>query len=53
MVIAMIFLTIMCGFPAQNFYKSEVTKEDMYIRYIHKLYELHLQAENYTGQMKA
>ncbi|KAG5279466.1 hypothetical protein AALO_G00078090 [Alosa alosa] len=31
-----------------NFYKSEVTKEDMYIRYIHKLYELHLQAENYT-----
>ncbi|XP_028841844.1 dedicator of cytokinesis protein 3-like [Denticeps clupeoides] len=31
-----------------NFYKSEVTKEDMYIRYIHKLCELHLQAENFT-----
>ncbi|XP_030639791.1 dedicator of cytokinesis protein 3-like [Chanos chanos] len=31
-----------------NFYKSEITKEDMYIRYIHKLCDLHLQAANYT-----
>lgn len=33
----------------QNFYKSEVNKEDMYIRYIHKLCDLHLQAEDFTG----
>ncbi|XP_060738039.1 dedicator of cytokinesis protein 3-like [Tachysurus vachellii] len=26
----------------------EITKEDMYIRYIHKLCELHLQVHNYT-----
>ncbi|CAG11288.1 unnamed protein product [Tetraodon nigroviridis] len=32
----------------QNFYKSEVNKEDMYIRYIHKLCDLHLQAEDFT-----
>ncbi|XP_034151829.1 dedicator of cytokinesis protein 3 isoform X4 [Esox lucius] len=31
-----------------NFYKSEINKEDMYIRYIHKLCDLHLQAEDYT-----
>uniref|UniRef100_A0A3Q1EV04 Dedicator of cytokinesis 3 n=1 Tax=Acanthochromis polyacanthus TaxID=80966 RepID=A0A3Q1EV04_9TELE len=31
-----------------NFYKSEVNKEDMYIRYIHKLCDLHLQAEDFT-----
>ncbi|CAB1336119.1 unnamed protein product, partial [Coregonus sp. 'balchen'] len=31
-----------------NFYKSEVNKEEMYIRYIHKLCDLHLQAEDYT-----
>lgn len=35
--------------PPQNFYKSEINKEDMYIRYIHKLCDLHLQAEDYTG----
>lgn len=33
----------------QNFYKSEINKEEMYIRYIHKLCDMHLQAENYTG----
>lgn len=33
----------------QNFYKSEVNKEDMYIRYIHKLCDMHLQAEDFTG----
>ncbi|KAJ3586458.1 hypothetical protein NHX12_012856, partial [Muraenolepis orangiensis] len=31
-----------------NFYKSEVNKEDMYIRYVHKLCDLHLQAEDFT-----
>uniref|UniRef100_A0A674A2B8 Dedicator of cytokinesis 3 n=1 Tax=Salmo trutta TaxID=8032 RepID=A0A674A2B8_SALTR len=31
-----------------NFYKSEMNKEEMYIRYIHKLCDLHLQAEDYT-----
>uniref|UniRef100_A0A6Q2XH88 Dedicator of cytokinesis 3 n=1 Tax=Esox lucius TaxID=8010 RepID=A0A6Q2XH88_ESOLU len=34
-----------------NFYKSEINKEDMYIRYIHKLCDLHLQAEDYTGNL--
>uniref|UniRef100_A0AAQ4QF60 Dedicator of cytokinesis 3 n=1 Tax=Gasterosteus aculeatus aculeatus TaxID=481459 RepID=A0AAQ4QF60_GASAC len=32
-----------------NFYKSEINKEEMYIRYIHKLCDMHLQAENYTA----
>ncbi|MGH0125600.1 UNVERIFIED_CONTAM: hypothetical protein FKN15_010366 [Acipenser sinensis] len=32
----------------QNFYKTELNKEEMYIRYIHKLYDLHLKAQNYT-----
>lgn len=36
----------------QNFYKSEVNKEDMYIRYIHKLCDLHLQAEDFTGNRR-
>ena len=36
--------------PHKNFYKSEVNKEDMYIRYIHKLCDLHLQAEDFTGE---
>lgn len=39
-------------FQHQNFYKSEVNKEDMYIRYIHKLCDLHLQAEDFTGNCK-
>ena len=34
----------------QNFYKTELNKEEMYIRYIHKLYDLHLKAQNYTGE---
>ncbi|KAK3564766.1 hypothetical protein QTP86_025280 [Hemibagrus guttatus] len=33
---------------ATNFYKTELNKEEMYIRYIHKLYELHLKVQNYT-----
>lgn len=36
-------------FSFQNFYKTELNKEEMYIRYIHKLYDLHLKAQNYTG----
>lgn len=36
----------------QNFYKTELNKEEMYIRYIHKLYDLHLKAQNYTGTPK-
>lgn len=36
----------------QNFYKSEINKEEMYIRYIHKLCDMHLQAENYTGKQE-
>lgn len=36
----------------KNFYKSEVNKEDMYIRYIHKLCDLHLQAEDFTGTQR-
>lgn len=37
-----------CSF-SQNFYKTELNKEEMYIRYIHKLYDLHLKAQNFTG----
>ncbi|XP_062855261.1 dedicator of cytokinesis protein 3-like [Trichomycterus rosablanca] len=36
------------GANIMNFYKNEITKEDMYIRYIHKLCDLHLQMHNYT-----
>uniref|UniRef100_A0A3B4ENV6 Dedicator of cytokinesis 3 n=1 Tax=Pygocentrus nattereri TaxID=42514 RepID=A0A3B4ENV6_PYGNA len=36
------------GANIMNFYKCEITKEDMYIRYIHKLCDLHLQMHNYT-----
>uniref|UniRef100_A0A3B4GTI0 Dedicator of cytokinesis protein 3-like n=1 Tax=Pundamilia nyererei TaxID=303518 RepID=A0A3B4GTI0_9CICH len=39
---------IVCFVSSQNFYKSEINKEEMYIRYIHKLCDMHLQAENYT-----
>lgn len=37
-------------FFKQNFYKTELNKEEMYIRYIHKLYDLHLKAQNFTGK---
>ncbi|XP_051548856.1 dedicator of cytokinesis protein 4-like isoform X2 [Myxocyprinus asiaticus] len=40
--------TIGCTVNLLNFYKTELNKEEMYIRYIHKLYELHLKAQNYT-----
>ncbi|RMC00050.1 hypothetical protein DUI87_23460 [Hirundo rustica rustica] len=39
-----------CTVNLMNFYKSEINKEEMYIRYIHKLCDMHLQAENYTGK---
>lgn len=42
-------LNCLCLVSSQNFYKSEINKEEMYIRYIHKLCDMHLQAENYTG----
>lgn len=32
----------------QNFYKNEVERRDMYLRYIHKLHDLHISADNYT-----
>ncbi|KAJ8981636.1 hypothetical protein NQ317_000864 [Molorchus minor] len=31
-----------------NFYKNEFNRKEMYLRYIHKLHDLHLSAENYT-----
>ncbi|TMW44459.1 hypothetical protein DOY81_010458 [Sarcophaga bullata] len=31
-----------------NFYKNEINRKEMYLRYIYKLHALHLQAENYT-----
>ncbi|KAJ8245663.1 hypothetical protein GJAV_G00273130 [Gymnothorax javanicus] len=37
-----------CTVSLLNFYKTELNKEEMYIRYIHKLHELHLKAQNYT-----
>ncbi|CAM4734738.1 unnamed protein product [Leuciscus chuanchicus] len=40
--------TMGCTVNLLNFYKTELNKEEMYIRYIHKLYELHLKAQNHT-----
>ncbi|XP_078730963.1 dedicator of cytokinesis protein 3 isoform X3 [Lampetra fluviatilis] len=37
-----------CAVSLLNFYKTEINKEEMYIRYIHKLCDMHLQAQNYT-----
>uniref|UniRef100_A0A4W3IWG5 Dedicator of cytokinesis 4 n=1 Tax=Callorhinchus milii TaxID=7868 RepID=A0A4W3IWG5_CALMI len=37
-----------CTVSLLNFYKTEINKEEMYIRYIHKLYDLHLKAQNFT-----
>nr|XP_014341950.1 PREDICTED: dedicator of cytokinesis protein 3-like [Latimeria chalumnae] len=37
-----------CTVNLLNFYKSEINKEEMYIRYIHKLCDMHLQSDNYT-----
>lgn len=49
---SLVFFSI-SGRSRQNFYKTELNKEEMYIRYIHKLYDLHLKAQNYTGTDKA
>ena len=32
----------------QNFYKNEFNRKEMYLRYIYKLHDLHMTAENYT-----
>lgn len=37
-----------CTVNLLNFYKNEIDRKEMYLRYIYKLYELHLTAENYT-----
>ncbi|XP_049589605.1 dedicator of cytokinesis protein 3 isoform X3 [Syngnathus scovelli] len=37
-----------CTVNLLTFYKSELNKEEMYIRYIHKLCDLHVGAGNYT-----
>lgn len=31
-----------------HFYKNRIYKKELYVKYIYKLYDLHLQAENYT-----
>ncbi|XP_050303860.1 dedicator of cytokinesis protein 3 isoform X2 [Anthonomus grandis grandis] len=37
-----------CTFNLLNFYKNEFNRKEMYLRYIYKLHDLHLSAENYT-----
>ncbi|ESO90448.1 hypothetical protein LOTGIDRAFT_123182, partial [Lottia gigantea] len=37
-----------CTFNILNFYKKNINREEMYIRYITKLYELHVGAKNYV-----
>uniref|UniRef100_UPI00358F211C dedicator of cytokinesis protein 3-like n=1 Tax=Myxine glutinosa TaxID=7769 RepID=UPI00358F211C len=37
-----------CAVTLLNFYKTEINKEEMYVRYIHKLCDMHLQAQNFT-----
>ncbi|XP_014772011.1 dedicator of cytokinesis protein 3 isoform X2 [Octopus bimaculoides] len=37
-----------CTYNILNFYKTEVNKEELYIRYIHKLYELHLNTDSFV-----
>lgn len=37
-----------CTVNLLNFYKNVINRKEMYLRYIYKLYDLHLQAENYT-----
>ena len=40
-----LFKPLLCP---QNFYKSEVNRAEMYQRYIYKLHDLHVSAENYV-----
>ena len=35
-------------FSFQNFYKNEIDRQEMYIRYIYKLRDLHLACDNFT-----
>lgn len=37
-----------CTFNLLNFYKIEFNRKEMYLRYIYKLHDLHLSAENFT-----
>ncbi|CAH1784994.1 unnamed protein product [Owenia fusiformis] len=37
-----------CTVNLLNFYKNEINREEMYVRYIYKLCDLHLAADNYT-----
>ncbi|XP_055698123.1 dedicator of cytokinesis protein 3 isoform X2 [Phlebotomus papatasi] len=37
-----------CTVNLLNFYKNEINRKEMYLRYIYKLLDLHIQAENYT-----
>ncbi|KAG8233145.1 hypothetical protein J437_LFUL010375, partial [Ladona fulva] len=37
-----------CTVNLLNFYKNEINRKEMYVRYIHKLHDLHLAAENFA-----
>lgn len=37
-----------CTFNLLNFYKNEFNRKEMYLRYIYKLHDLHMSAENFT-----
>ncbi|RWS11389.1 dedicator of cytokinesis protein 3-like isoform X2, partial [Dinothrombium tinctorium] len=37
-----------CTVNLLKFYKNEINRKEMYIRYIYKLYDLHLPADNFT-----
>uniref|UniRef100_A0A8D9BP44 Dedicator of cytokinesis protein 3 n=1 Tax=Cacopsylla melanoneura TaxID=428564 RepID=A0A8D9BP44_9HEMI len=37
-----------CTVNLLNFYKNEINRKEMYLRYIYKLHDLHKPAENYT-----
>ncbi|KAL1116518.1 hypothetical protein AAG570_004990 [Ranatra chinensis] len=37
-----------CTVNLLNFYKNEINRAEMYVRYIYKLHALHISAENYT-----
>ncbi|XP_064633276.1 dedicator of cytokinesis protein 3-like isoform X3 [Lineus longissimus] len=39
---------MICTVNLLNFYKNEINREEMYIRYIYKLRDLHIQGENFT-----
>lgn len=36
-----------CTVNLLNFYKNEINRKEMYLRYIHKLHDLHLSADNF------